>query len=616
MTETPAPQAEVPVGATEPDVSYPLGHLPLRQQNLLYCPAIPYWATLWGTPDTARVERTALSLQSRGEKAGPAYDGLTTMYTIGNLVRPAYAFLYPPDPSNWTTLNELPLEEPCQFTLPWTTYEDVYERFQDLVQPFSDSLTSTAAATNSFWPMIANFGLPYNLLILSKVDAARRSDLATAFGDSRTAQDMDALQAAGLLYEVDMTIMALEPATRTHPGTGSSETRYTPGSLTVLKQDPVSKALTPIAIQLSTHDSRRYTYLPTDNAWLYALQAAKTSITVYGIWLGHVYQWHIVTAALQMTMYNHLPAGHRLRPLLEPQSQSLIDFDTALLTALWEVIAPPTPVNGQESLLKLLEQFAATSGPGRPREFFDDDPRTALKQRGLEAADFTVDKPWDAYPLVGCLLEIWSLTERYVNAVVKDLYRDDADVESDAGLGAWMDASRDPLQGNVRGLPPMHRRDDLSAVLTSLLYRVTAHGAASLPPAVNPALSFAANFPPCLQSSDVPEPSTQLSNKELLARLPHTGTLGGMTTFYYTFAYTPPSVSLIPSAGMTADLYFPASQSRCNDALLWYRHRIHTFMDSYTAGWDEALRQIRGRGPTTPSDAMDLYHQWARSIEI
>ena len=89
-----------------------------------------------------------------------------------------------------------------------------------------------------------------------------------------------------------------------------------------------------------------------------------------------------------------------------------------------------------------------------------------------------------------------------------------------------------------------------------------------------------------------------------------------MTTFYYTFAYTPPSVSLIPSAGMTADLYFPASQSRCNDALLWYRHRIHTFMDSYTAGWDEALRQIRGRGPTTPSDAMDLYHQWARSIEI
>jgi len=37
-------------------------------------------------------------------------------------------------------------------------------------------------------------------------------------------------------------------------------------------------------------------------AWLYALQAAKTSVTVYGIWLGHVYHWHLVTAAMQMTM--------------------------------------------------------------------------------------------------------------------------------------------------------------------------------------------------------------------------------------------------------------------------------------------------------------------------
>ena len=53
-----------------------------------------------------------------------------------------------------------------------------------------------------------------------------------------------------------------------------------------------------------------------DKAWLYALQAAKTSITVWGIWLGHVYHWHIVTAAMQMTMYNHLPAGHPLWPLL------------------------------------------------------------------------------------------------------------------------------------------------------------------------------------------------------------------------------------------------------------------------------------------------------------
>ena len=53
----------------------------------------------------------------------------------------------------------------------------------------------------------------------------------------------------------------------------------------------------------------------TDSAWLYALQAAKTSVTVYGIWLGHVYHWHIVTAAMQMTMYNTTDKSHPIHEL-------------------------------------------------------------------------------------------------------------------------------------------------------------------------------------------------------------------------------------------------------------------------------------------------------------
>ena len=36
----------------------------------------------------------------------------------------------------------------------------------------------------------------------------------------------------------------------------------------------------------------------------------RASVTVYGIWLGHVYHWHIVTAAMQMTLYNTLQSDH------------------------------------------------------------------------------------------------------------------------------------------------------------------------------------------------------------------------------------------------------------------------------------------------------------------
>ena len=119
---------------------------------------------------------------------------------------------------------------------------------------------------------------------------------------------------------------------------------------------------------------------------------------------------------MQMTMYNELPAEHKLYALLEPQSQSLIDFDFVLLTHLWGQISPPTPVPGYLSLLELLDKFADG------RRFSDDDPQSELAHRGLDVDDFTVRTPWDAYPVVGNLLEIWGITEDYVSAVVNDLY--------------------------------------------------------------------------------------------------------------------------------------------------------------------------------------------------
>jgi hypothetical protein len=314
---------------------------------------------------------------------------------------------------------------------------------------------------------------------------------------------------------------------------------------------------------------------------------------------------------MQMTMYNHLPDGHRLYPLLQPQSQSLIDFDFVLLTQLWGQIAPPTPVAGYLPLLELLDRFA------EDRKFFDDDPPAELKKRGLDVDDFTVVTAWDAYPVVGFLLDIWKITGEYVTAVVYDLYASDADVAEDKGLHAWITASRDPHQGNVRGLPEtIKTRDNLAKVLTSILYRVTVHGAGSLNPAVNPALSFVANFPPCLQSAHIPEPGDRVTDEHLLKLLPHTGTIGGMTTFYFTFVYSKPYERLIPSGGVESDPYFPSSQGACNAALFAYRAGISAFVDQYLVAWNAALARIRGTTESPPGYAEHQQGQWPRSVEI
>jgi hypothetical protein len=216
---------------------------------------------------------------------------------------------------------------------------------------------------------------------------------------------------------------------------------------------------------------------------------------------------------------------------------------------------------------------------------------------------------------VGWLLDIWQITHDYVKAVVDVIYTNDAAVANDQDLQAWMDASGDPLQGNIRGLEDVQTRDELTNVLTSLLYRVNAHGGGTLTPSVHPVLSFVANFPPCLQKSDIPEPGTPVP--DLLERLPHTGTCGGMTTFFYTFVYSLPNAPLIPSTGITTDPFFQPPDNPCNAALFKFRQDVETFMDTYVQDWNGALGWYLGNPPgSVPLYAQNQYGQWSLSIEL
>jgi hypothetical protein len=491
--------------------------------------------------------------------------------------------------------------------LPFTNYGNVYAESQGLIQPFAKTLTTAAAANAAFWPTIANFGLPYYLLCLEKVTDAQAKVFATDFGSVWTSA-IDAAQKAGLLYAIDMSILdSLEPFTAP-----DGTTRFTPGSITLLTQDKTSKALTPAAVLLSTPNAGGpFAYGSNDAAWLYALQAAKTSITVWGIWVGHVYHLHVVTAAMQAAMYNTLPSGHPLLALLEPQSQSLIDFDFVLLTTLFNKISPPTPLSGPLALVKLLDKFA------EGREFFDDDPANELAKFGLEKANFSKSKEWDQYPLAGWLLDLWKITHEYVDAVVKAIYPTENDLKKDTTtLNAWMDAAGDPARWNIRGLPNIKTRDDLTKVLTSMLYRVNAHGGGTLTPSVYPGLGFVANFPPCLQKAEIPAPGSPVT--DLLERLPHTGTCGGMTTFFFTFVYSAPEVPLIPPTGITTDPYFPPSLPAANAALFKFRQDIHDFVDTYVADWNAAIAWFTGTNPPgkPPSYADNQYEQWSASIEL
>jgi hypothetical protein len=595
--------------------------IPLHRLGLENIPAVPF--KLHG------LVRTLISLGKRNAQTQqPAY-GLKNVYEIGGHVRPAHAFLWGDQGGDDESsehrgdlsgparaklvemlgksrtsvgkllldklkdeaeelvekaepgeLTQLSLEHPEQFAMSWTTFPNVDRESAPLLPGFASTLDDAEVASREFWPTIARYGLPYNLLLPEKVGDERAAGLRTLFGEGWSAE-IAAAQAAGRLFVIDLGIFE---TVAPHKVAGGE--RFCPATVTLLRQDAATKSLQPAAVRVSGEGGRdAATFVrgtATDSAWLYALQAAKASIGVYGIWLGHVYHWHIPTAAMQMTMYNALPEHHVLYRLLEPHSKYLIEFDTTLLL-LWEHIAPPTPIGTARQFIHLEDTFAAG------RTFFDDDPHRAMEKLGISAADFTPDggEPWAAFGFVRHLLEIWAITGTYVEKVVAELYPNDAAVAADRDLQRWMRLSADPDEGNIRGLPEMDSLQALTAVLHSFLYRITAHGTGRLINSANPGLTFVANFPPCLERTDIPAPQSELGTRELLTYLPRTGTIGEYLTFFYTFSFSVPYESLIPVDGIDQDLYFAGDteeQQALNEHQIAFRQAILGFMADYQDG--------------------------------
>ena len=552
--------ARLPAARRSP--SDPLPQLPLRSlyPNL---PAVPV--------DDAGAEDTLARLQVRAEQTTQAKQGLSHLYTLDGQTRRGYTFLF-----GGGTDGPFSLESPEQFSISWTTFTGVYESRRQELDRWAASLTDADAATRQFWPMIASHGLGYNLIVPQRVTQASAGDLKGRFGAAWTRKVRDALK-SGDLYVIDMSrFESLQPTEY------NGVTRFTPATVTLLTRNPRTKRLVPVAIAVSGYQGAGRTVYSrasaSNGAWLYALQAAKASITVFGVWLGHVYHWHIVTAAMQMTMLNTFEADHPVYQLLAPQSKYAIPFDDVLLEG-WTQLAPPTSLATAEEFLGLTNDYAAG------RSYFDDDPKTTLDQFGLRERDFSVDEPWDRYPIVGRLLEVWDLVEPYARTFVRTSYASDAAVAADTDLQSWIatSASADPdTGGNVQGLGAVNSRAALERVLTSLLYRITVHGVSRLNSTSNPALSFTANFPHCLQNTKIPSPRARVGTGQLLRYLPNTDTIAQAVNFYFTFAFSTPYEPYIPFGGVGEQLFFGGGRSdERNRALVDLRRGLARFITDY-----------------------------------
>ncbi|WP_299766146.1 lipoxygenase family protein [uncultured Dokdonia sp.] len=599
-------------------------HLPIREKGLTAMPAVPFIIS--------ETIETVVKLGLRAEEFKMAKAGLSNEYTLDGVTQSAYTFMYdteeidvgkedrkellerlhrsdekeflhkellnphlekasfPKHADKEQTFTSFFLDKPEDFTMSWTNYYNVYrDGIKSYEKEYAAILKDPKEATKQFWPTIAENGLAYNLLILQKVQGDFLEKVKNVFS-SQWKDLLEPIQKQGLLYAIDLTIFNQFEASQV-----AGFDRWTPGAFVLLEQDKNTKELAPICVQISKKDasaSQMYTQEnSTDATWIFALSAARTAVTVYGIWLGHVYHWHIVSASMQMTMFNNVSKDHDLRKLLDPQSKYLIGFNDALFL-LWKTIGPPTSFSTTDSFLQLTNAFATG------REFFGDDPKVTLEKFGIRKEDFSDKKDWDRFPIAGQLLRLWDVSEKMATTFVETTYATDEDVSKDEELQNWIAAASNPEEGNIRGLPMMSSKKELKAVLISLIYRVVTHGNSRQMRSLGPALSFVANYPPCLQKTTIVAPNdTNFTKEDVLRYLPNTGTIGSMMTFYYIFIFSAPYEPLLPLFGNNTSLYFPEKEDPRNKALEEFRNEVGEFIVDYS------------------DDNSPLIHQWPASIE-
>jgi len=536
-------------------------------------------------PSYREINDSLSKLSARKGEVAPAKTGLGRTYYLSTAAYTAHEWLFG-DPAKFGRQ----LSEAKQFAMGWTDYKDVFTKARPLRDTYASTLTSVEAANKAFWPTIAQYGTPYNLLMLRRVTDARFDEYREPLGNPALGGNPSLVEAftpvqrEGRLYELDFSMF--ESLGAWHYGIDMHKPpRFNPATLTLLERTGKG-VFEPKWIRVSSSHGQKHAQnyhhdfiYQTEGSWLYALQAVKSSVTLYGIWLGHVYHWHMVTAAMQGTWYETFSGstGHAVWKLLAPHLDYLTAFDYILLDGSafvsFDDIAPPSRIADAKSFLELTDMFA------KGRNFFDDDPANECAANGLTSGDFTEKEPWDMYPVAQNLFRIWDICAKFVDAVVVNSYADDQAVAADTLLQDWMAKAADPRRGNIRGLPALHSRASLTRVLTSLVYRITAHGYARLVSTANPALTFVANFPPCLQNEDIPYNSQELTQFDLLGYLPNTTTIGEQLDFYFAFSFSKPYVPLIPARGPETELYFDGGISDArNRALVQFRKEMTAFM--------------------------------------
>lgn len=204
------------------------------------------------------------------------------------------------------------------------------------------------------------------------------------------------------------------------------------------------------------------------NRWLLAKMHVLNADSQIHEWVHHL-PLHFMIECVAVATHNILGAGHRIGNLLAPHLKTTVFIDWAGKRTLIKPtgsIADSSFAVGLKGALKL----------GGNSSFEELDFPAMMEKRG-----FAKDVSFPNFNFKVDGFKLWEALEKYIEAVVKDLYDSDLDVEDDPSIQAWAASITNPNEGGLRGFPAnISTRDTLSKTLTMVVF-----GASVLHQAIN-----------------------------------------------------------------------------------------------------------------------------------
>jgi arachidonate 15-lipoxygenase len=328
------------------------------------------------------------------------------------------------------------------------------------------------------------------------------------FQASQAGDSLAAARAEGRLYLADYAVLdGLEC------GDYPAAQKFLNAPLALFVVPPKgSRDLQPVAIQVDQRPGPEAPIVtPRDGwAWLDAKTRVQSADGNCHQAISHLGRTHLPLDAVVLATHRQLARRHPVFLLLQPHLEGTLSINESANTSLL------APEGGVEVVMAGTNEASRAVAAKAASEWSLDDaalPRD-LELRGVDDAE-----AFPNYPYRDDGLLIWSAIADWVQSYLALYYPDDAHVQQDRELQAWVAELISPDYGRLRGLGQSGRirtRDYLAHVLTTLIFTASAgHAAVNFPQCT--AMTYVPNWP---LASFTPSRAGPLSEQDYLDLLP------------------------------------------------------------------------------------------------